>query len=300
MSGSLKWIFTAFCFLCIKAGFSQGDSLIFSPWIELAVPKANQIEIDEEDNLYLLHTRQNKIHKVYAGLGYDSIQSIGGKGIRGEGLNQPVKIRIVNRQTLYCLDYGNRRLLVMNTNLKILRDINFLSSGQSETGNDNGSQIWPVSFESGPTGDLFILNQEDNKILKIDTYGKQQTAFGGLDYGQGSLYEPVDLEMNDRNLLFVSDTVRQQLKVYDLFGVYQYALYPPEKFHFKGFCLMDKLLVFYNDQALCLLSLSTGHYSLYYPDLKGKQIQDITMNRKLMVVLTGEKILAYRLPGVDY
>jgi hypothetical protein len=292
---NIIWIIVWSCLA--SALQAQTDSLLLAPWLQMSCEKANQIELDEEDNFYLLNTRRNKIHKYYAATGYDSLQSIGGKGIGGEGFNQPVKIRIINRQALYCLDYGNRRLVVMNTNLKVLRDINFLSSGQSETGNDSGSQIWPVSFESGPTGDLFILNQEDNKILKIDMYGKPQLSFGGLDYGQGSLYEPLEMEMNDRNLLFVSDTGRQQLKIFDLFGVYQYALYPPEQFRFKGFCLMDKMLVLYDEKTLCLLNLTSSQYAFFRPDLKGDRVIDVAMNRKLLVILTGEHLFGFRLPG---
>lgn len=252
------------------------------------------MECDEEGNIFLLDKKNNRLHKYYSSLGYDSVQSIGGKGMSGEGLNQPVKIRSGNRQALYCLDAGNRRILVLNTNLKIVREVNFLTTGSTENNSEIGAQIWPLSFEVGPAGDLFLLNQEDNRILKSDMYGKFQVAFGGLDYGAGSLYDPVDMVMSENNLLFVSDTIRQVLKVFDLFGVYKYALYPPEKFHFAGISLLENNLIFYNSREICVNNLVSGKYQIYRPETQGAEITDVSLNRKMLFLLTKQQIFIFR------
>jgi hypothetical protein len=284
--------------LVLPVSMLQAQSFIDSlqtPWRILPLDfRANDLECDEEGNLFLLDKINNRIYKYYAALQYDSIQSIGGKGMSGEGLNQPVKIRSGNRQTLYCLDAGNRRILVLNTNLKIIREVNFLTSGNTENALETTVQIWPLSFEAGPAGDLFLLNQEDNKILKSDMYGKFQVAFGGLDYGAGSLYDPADLLMSEDNLLYVSDTVRQILKVYDLFGVYLYNLYPPEKFHFSGFTLLENNLVYYNAHQICVLNRVTNRHHFYQPELKQLKIVDVSLNRKMLCILTATEIVLFR------
>lgn len=281
--------------LCIPGQTkAQNDTLLSTPWLKLnTLPFSTDMELDEEGNIYLLESKKHKLHKVFAQNGYDSILSIGGKGISGEGLNQPVKIRATNRQAIYCLDLMNRRLIVFNTNLRILREVNFFTLNQNEQNQESGTQIWPQSFEVAPTGDLFILNQEDNRILKMDVYGKLQTSFGGLDYGRGSLINPADMSMNEDNLLFVSDTTAQTLQVFDLFGVYKYSLVPPDSFRFKGFCLLEKNLLYFNDSELCLVHLMSGKVTRLNPMLSGERILDVHINRKLLAILTEKQVILY-------
>lgn len=282
--------------VCVQLLSAQNftDSLQV-PWLILPTTIIGKdLECDEEGNLFLLDKKNNRLYKYYAISGYDSVQSIGGKGMSGEGLNQPVKIRSGNRQALYCLDAGNRRILVLNTNLKIVREVNFLTSGSTENNSEIGAQIWPLSFEVGPAGDLFLLNQEDNRILKSDMYGKLQVSFGGLDYGGGSLYDPVDMLMSENNLLYVSDTIKQVLKVYDLFGVYKFSLYPPERFHFEGISLLENNLIFYNNRRICVYNLISGKYQIYQPETQGADILDVCLNRKMLFLLTKHQIIIFR------
>ncbi|MBX7242650.1 MAG: hypothetical protein K1X92_12985, partial [Bacteroidia bacterium] len=55
------------------------------------------IDIDNENNIYLLNTKKNKIYKYLADTKYDSVYSIGGTSTRSEGFFHPVKISSKNR-----------------------------------------------------------------------------------------------------------------------------------------------------------------------------------------------------------
>lgn len=265
------------------------------PWKTLATPKTGMdVECDEEGNFFVLDRRNNRLYKYYALYGYDSVQSIGGKGMSGEGLNQPVRIRSGNRQALYCLDAGNRRLLVLNTNLRVVREINYLVSGASESQSDGNVQIWPLSFAVGPAGDFFLLNQEDNRVLKYDATGKFQLAFGGLDFGQGSLHDPADIHMSEDNLIYITDTIRQQVKVFDLFGVYRYTLYPPAEMHFREIRILERNLIWYNGEEIQVEHLDTKKVFRLRSDTRGNPIRALALNRLSLGILTSQELLLFR------
>jgi len=272
------------------------DTLLANPWIQLPIEgRMTDIELDEEGNIYLLEPSKHKLHKWFADRGYDSTLTIGGKGVSGEGLNKPSQIRVTNRQAVYCLDLMNRRLLVLNTNLKIVKEVNFLTLEQNNRMGDQGNQIWPIGFEVAPTGDLFLLNQEDNKILKVDVFGRLQTAFGGLDYGEGSLPDPNEILMNEQNLLFVTDTVAQEIKVFDLFGIYKYTIKPNPDFRFQGIAVMGNNLLLYNAVDIILYNIMTQRERRIQVQTRGGRIIDVDISHRILAILTENEVILYQI-----
>jgi hypothetical protein len=171
---------------------------------------------------------------------------IGGKGIGEEGFNFPSKMTVLNRQSVWVLDQMNRRIVQLNTNLKVVAEVNFLTLEQSIAEGEPGS-FWPISFVVGPSGEMYFLNQEDIRIYKFRTTGKLERSFGGLDYGNGSLREPVDIQVTPNNLVVAVDTANQQLTVFDLFGTHQYNLSFPLKFRWKRLVTFDTKLILVGD-----------------------------------------------------
>ncbi len=220
------------------------------------IPKGiTDLEVDQEGNLYLLQTDRHRLHKYFEMTDYDSVQVIGGKGLGDEGFNFPNKITVPNRQSVFMLDQMNRRLIQMNTNLKVLKDINFLTLQEGITTEDVES-FWPISFAVGPSGELYFLNQDDIRIYKFTTSGILERSFGGLDYGAGSLGEPYDIVMNPANQVFAVDSVNQKLSIFDLYGTYQYALsFNNLDFRWKRVTTFDENLLFLGDHAIFLYNL---------------------------------------------
>jgi hypothetical protein len=209
------------------------------------------LEVDQEGNLYLLQSEKPRLYKYFQMTGYDSVQVIGGKGLGDEGFNFPNKITVPNRQSVFLLDQMNRRLVQLNTNLKVLKDINFLTL-QADIPDDNAESFWPISFAVGPSGELYFLNQDDIRIYKFSTNGTLERSFGGLDYGAGSLQEPYDIVMNPGNQVFAVDSSNQTLSIFDLYGTYQYNLSFPLPFRWKRMSTYDENLLFLGEHAIFL------------------------------------------------
>lgn len=242
--------------MSLSTAQTSPDSLFDIP--SRVVPKIpaaiTDLEVDQEGNLYLLQSSKHRLYKYFAVTDYDSVQMIGGKGLGDEGFNFPSKITVPNRQSVFLLDQMNRRLVQLNTNLKVLKDINFLTL-ESNLLTANVESFWPISFAVGPSGELYFLNQDDIRIYKFTTAGHLERSFGGLDYGAGSLMEPYDIVLNAANLVFAVDSSNQKVSIYDLYGTYQYSLRFPLDFRWKRMSTFDENLLFLGEHQLFLYNL---------------------------------------------
>lgn len=283
--------------LCLSrplAAQTSFDSLFAHPARRLPLPAAvNDLECDEEGNLFLLHSDRHRLYKLFARNHWDSLLTVGGKGSGEEGFNLPVKLSMPNRQNLFVLDQMNRRIAVLNTNLRVVEDINFLDIDLNLL-DENLDYLNPLSFVAGPVGELYILNQEDLKVYKITGSGAVQTTFGGLDYGAGSLRTPDDVLISRDNYIFVSDSLRQVVTVFDLFGIYQYTLTMEDMPRWSRIVVYDQYMICLSAHHLTFLNLqSRGKYELEFgPD---KTLIDIAGTRSHLFLLTTAGIEVYAL-----
>ncbi len=276
--------------LCRVQAQTPTDSLFRAPKQTVStIPKGcTDIEVDQEGNLYLLQTARHRLYKYFEMTDYDSVQAIGGKGLGDEGFNFPSKITVPNRQSVFMLDQMNRRLVQMNTNLKVLKDINFLTLQVDLPGVDTES-FWPISFAVGPSGELYFLNQDDIQIYKFATSGNLERAFGGLDYGAGSLAEPFDIVLSANNLVFAVDSSNQKLTIFDLFGTYQYSLSFPLDFRWKRMITLDDNLFFLGEHNIFIYNnFSRQGETIRFP--AGPKLIDAVGSRDFIYLLWENRV----------
>jgi hypothetical protein len=251
------------------------------------------LEADQEGNIYLLQPGKHKLYKYFKLRGYDSVLTIGGKGMGEEGFNFPSKITVPNRQNIFMLDQMNRRLVQLNTNLKILKDINFLTLESNLLSADVES-FWPISFAVGTSGELYFLNQDDIRIYKFNTNGTLERSFGGLDYGSGSLAEPWDIVLNESNLVFAVDSSIQKVSIFDFYGTYQYSLSFNLEFRWKRLCAFDENLVYIGEHDLFIYNLFSKNCQTIHFERPDK-IVDFVGGKDFIFILWGNEIDLYSL-----
>lgn len=267
--------------------------LLAAPTLSVAdiPPGFTDIEVDQEGNLYLLAPGQHRLTKRFKSSGYDSTQVIGGKGLGDEGFNFPTQICVINRQSVFLLDYMNRRLVQFNTNMRVIDDVSFLTLDPDLNDGEDGA-LWPISFCVGPTGEFFLLNQDDLRIYKLNSNGQMERAFAGLDYGQGSIKEPTALAINEGSVVFAIDTTYQETHLYDLYGTYLYRLAPTIPFRWHHVVPLGNALLF------------LGQHEIFYYDLRTKEgdsvvlegqprIVDVAMGRDFLYVLFENRVDLY-------
>lgn len=273
--------------------FGQTDSLFLDRLHKLdSFPKANRLLVDEEGNYIFLQTEESRLHKYIALSEFDSAIHIGGRANRAEGFLNPVEIRLQGRQVLYVLDEVERRIILLNTNFKIIDDLNLINLESGFAGSELPEEIMPSHFDVSPIGELYLLNQLDNKVYKLNAFGELEASFGGLDYGEGSLYEPVWLQVDQSNLVYVADTSQQSIKVFDNYGVYRYSLNPKVPRRWQRFVVQNGLLLLFDPQSVHILSLKNMKGKSFYPQLSAPII-DLFLQGDFLYLLTENTVHLY-------
>lgn len=220
------WTWLLVVGLAMLAGRSQAQQFIEQQRWPVA-PGASDLELDAEGNLWLLYPKEHAVRKYYASANYDSVLTVGGRGVGGEGFAEPTQLGATGRSEVYLLDYGNQRLVLLNTNLRVSRTLDF-GAEPLRTATDVAGEVYlfPKAFAVGRQGELFILNQDDNRVYKYDALGRYELAFGGTGYGAGSLPDVDALAITGENFVVALSPATQTLKLFDNFGTFRQVLRP--------------------------------------------------------------------------
>ncbi len=262
---SMKSSYLIFYILLLAVRLTAQQVTLRPAWYRPLAHNASELAVDEEQNLILLDAVGNKLYKYLKGFNYDSMMVVGGAGTSGEGFIQPTQMRVPNRQKIMVLDYGNRRLVVLNTNLRVIREHSYDDIAVQTSTNNSQQYLFPASFDLAPTGELFILNTDDNSIYKFDAYGRLERAFGGAGYGSGSLFRPTDVRVSGDNVVFVPEPASQHIQVFDNFGTYQYRLSPTLAFTWQQVRPRTGQVLLFNDMQVALYELKTGKQVVFTP-----------------------------------
>ncbi|MEM6803219.1 MAG: hypothetical protein AAF696_17565 [Bacteroidota bacterium] len=273
---------------------AQWDSLGNSKYASLIlkdIPTAEQIEVDAEGNIFLLDTDGAKLYKYFASHQYDSVRSIGGVSTREEGFLHPVKLALKNRQDFYVLDDLGRKIILLDKELKLVESFDLFAQF-SERNSAFPDEFEPLSFDMSPAGETYLLNNFNHKIYKINSFGRLESEFGGLDYGPGSLYEPVDLQVGAQNRIYVADVENQEIKVFDMFGVFLQSLDLIPDFDWQHFHIHQSLLLLWNKERIFWIHLISGK-SLTYSLANSLQLKDLFISRDFIYLLLENEVHLY-------
>lgn len=212
-----------------SAGFS-GDGGIATA-AKLSNPTG--IAIDRMGNLYIADPQNHRIRKVSAGNGF--ISTIAGNGIQGfagdgglanaANLKYPISVTLDSLSNIYIADQYNNRIRKVDAVTGIISTI--VGNGIQGYGGDgdvaNSAQLnLPSSVSIDPSGNLYIADQYNNRIRKVNKNtgviqtlaGKGAASFGG-DGGiadSASLNHPTDIVVDGEGNLYISDRDNNRIR----------------------------------------------------------------------------------------
>ncbi len=209
--------------------------------------------VDEEGSIFITDLENARIYKYLKLFDYDSVLYMGGQSLGEEGLLEPVKVATPNRQAVYVFDEGNRNILMLQPNLRVIRSWDFFDiTLMTQTGRE--ITINPKSFDVSRTDELFVLNRDDNHIYKIDRFSNYRLDFGGSTYGEGSLQSPDNIFLSRDNKVFATDTLSQEVSVFDNFGTFIERLRAPKDFQWRQFAELERYLFYIRREAPQILA----------------------------------------------
>jgi DNA-binding beta-propeller fold protein YncE len=161
--------------------------------------------------IYVVDTGDNMV-KVYSASG-DSLNEIGGSGWGQLEFDQPYDIAVGAGLNFYVADYGNHRIQRFD------KDLNYISTLYTRDSDDPSQRFgYPTSVAVSRLGDLFLLDNENLRVVKVNTFSTIERTFGGIEAGKGRLENPRKIRLTNEDLVCVLDG--QRILIFDYFGNY--------------------------------------------------------------------------------
>ena len=141
------------------------------------------------------------------------IREVGGFGREADQFDDPRDVDAHNTLNVFVADFNNNRVVRLDRNLNFISDV-------------RGDQIPDVPFEQvlsvsiSTQYDIFVLENINKQIIKLNRNLSPVAVFGGIQETFGQLLEPVQINLQENQRLFVSDVGQSAVLVFDYLGNY--------------------------------------------------------------------------------
>ncbi len=188
--------------IAAAAGAGETDSL-------LARGNATACDVDLYGRIILVDAPQGTL-TLFSTSGAMERTS-GGSGWGNDQLDLPAAVWMKNGIDVFVADTYNHRIQRFDRNL------NFVSSLFTRESPDPDERFgYPSDVALSRTGDLYICDTENARVLKFTASSRIDRSFGRLAAGQGRLHRPAQLEIGPGDRLYVLDG--SCVLVFDPFG----------------------------------------------------------------------------------
>ncbi len=247
---------------------------------------ARGISVDPTGSVYVADTGDNLLLRFNAA--GDSTGEVGGYGNGDYQFDMPYDVCATNGVEIYVADYNNNRIVRFD---RTLANVASLSTDQS---NDDSKRFgYPSGVAISRLGDLFICDDENIRVMKVNTFSTVERTFGGYGEGAGTLTMPRQVAIGPNDNVFVSDKGR--VAVYDNFGNYlssigEGVLKDPTGIGIGsgmlGVCDSDSLYFFKLDGTLIARFSGDDVFGT-----KIKHFSDVSISGNMVYILTGSRVV---------
>lgn len=170
--------------------------------------KAASLSVNPAGFIFISDLGTNEIIK--ADTTGQELQRIGGYGWDNLSFDEPNSL-FANTLNVYVADKNNNRIQIFD------KDLNYLTSFSTQNATEEISKfMYPSCVEASPTGEIFILDSYNSRIVKYSSSGKFILVVGGFDAGTFALNNPSHFALDDNLNIGVIDGNR--LLIFDQFG----------------------------------------------------------------------------------
>jgi len=208
-------------------GGAATNTSLYYPW-GVAVDASGNLFIGDSSNQRIRKVDTNGIITTVAGKGSDGYSGDGGAATNAS-LSYPLGVAVDAFGNLFIADQGNYRIRKVDTNSIITTVAGNGSYGHTGDGGPatNAGLGYPYDVAVDAAGNLFIADQFNNRIRKVDTNGIITTvAGGGTNYpGDGgpatnaSLHFPFCVSMDAFGNLVIADSYNYRIREVDTNGI---------------------------------------------------------------------------------
>ncbi len=169
------------------------------------------IALDLEGNVYIADTGNHRVQK------FDShgrfLKQVGGFGWGREQFDRPVDLCASGGLDVFVADYNNGRIERYDVHL------NYISSFYSDDAHAETHRFgFPLGVSISAHGELFIVDGENRRLLKVNSFGVPELSFGDFRWALGRLERPAQVAVSGKGLVYATDAGGGRLLVYDYYG----------------------------------------------------------------------------------
>ncbi len=176
---------------------------------ELQSPRG--ISVGLNGDIYIADTGNNRIQK-FSSDGKFIIEK-GGFGWGDEQFDRPVDIYAGRGLDIFVADMNNNRIKRYDRNL------NFISNTSVENFSLESYRFrFPLGLAVSNLGDIFTIDSENNRVVKINSFGEPEMEFGGYGSSGETLIQPERIVIFRSERIYIADKGRNSIIVMDYFG----------------------------------------------------------------------------------
>ncbi len=218
----------------------------------------------------------------------DSTGEVGGYGSGDYQFDMPYDVCADNGVEIYVADYNNNRIVRFD---RTLANVASLSTNQS---NDDSKRFgYPSGVAISRLGDLFICDDENIRVMEVNTFSTVERTFGGYGDGAGTLAMPRQVSIGPNDDVYVSDKGR--VAVYDNFGNYIGSIGEGTLKNPAGIGIGDGILGVCDSDMLYFFKLDGTLIAKFSRNdifgTKIKHFSDVSISGKRVYILTGSRVV---------
>jgi hypothetical protein len=246
---------------------------------------AASLSINAVGFVYVSDKATNMVYKLDT-LG-TVLTSIGGYGWQNGSFDGPVDI-FSNALNVFVTDKNNHRIQQFD------KDLNYISQlYKRDSKNPDARFGYPLGCVVSNLGDLYVLDQENKRVVKYDLAGNFYLKFGGFEDSKYTITDPRKIGVAKDNRVYVLNG--NAIYAYDNFGngVKKMEMgFEISNFNTFG----DNILLFYGKDLILgdLITGVTKNLLIHFPERYDfSKIVSFTMFNSVLYILTTNEIQIY-------
>ena len=225
----------------------------------------------------------------------DEVKSIGGLGWGENQFDNPSGIDARFGIEVYVADYGNHRIQRFDKTLSFIGSL-FMR----ENADPNLRFGYPIDLVISRLGELYFIDSENNRIMKMNSFSTVDRIFGTVESGTGQLASPRGIALGEDEKVYVLENSR--IVVFDTFGNYLYDIGKEIFNAAKGFCIAGDTIYLVTEDSLFLWRIDKtliGKISAkeFLGITEMEKFEDISVGDQKIFLLTTNEVHVFQIPS---
>jgi tripartite motif-containing protein 71 len=177
------------------------------------------IAVDPRGSIYISDPADGRIDRFWGDGTF--LSELGGPAdIGGAGLSEAGSVAAAaGSGDLYVADTNHNRILIYGPEGKLLTRIG-ANGGDGSSGEGPGKFDHPAAIGVDGTGDVYVADTNNNRIVKLAPAGGVLTEWGSRGTGDGRFHSPTGVAVDAAGKVYVVDNQNNRVEVFDSNGRY--------------------------------------------------------------------------------